>query len=108
MTVGQQMILIGLIVLGTVLTRFFPFLLFPRGKETPKYIVYLGKVLPMAVFGLLVVYSVKQVHILQSPYGIPEALGILAVIALHCWKKQMLLSIGGGTVFYMLLVQLIF
>lgn len=108
MTTTQQIILAGLIVLGTFLTRLFPFLLFPAEKETPKYIVYLGKVLPMAVFGLLVVYSVKQVQVLQSPYGIPEALGILAVVVLHGWKKQMLLSIGGGTIFYMMLVQLVF
>lgn len=108
MTLVQQGILIGLIVLGTFLTRIFPFLLFPEGKEIPEYINYLGKVLPMAVFGLLVIYSVKQVSLLKAPYGIPEALGILVVVLLHGWKRQMLLSIGGGTLFYMILVQTMF
>lgn len=108
MTLSQQIITIGMVVLGTVLTRFLPFLLFPAGKATPKYIQYLGKVLPPAVFGLLVIYCLKNVSIFSGSRGIPELLSILAVVLLHLWKRQMLLSIAGGTVLYMLLVQFVF
>lgn len=108
MTLTQQIITIGMVVLGTVITRFLPFLLFPAGKTTPKYIKYLGKVLPSAVFGLLVVYCLKHVSIFAGSRGIPELISIALVVALHLWKRQMLLSIAGGTVCYMLLVQFVF
>ena len=108
MTLTQQIITIAMLVLGTLLTRFLPFLVFPPGKETPGYIRYLGKVLPAAVFGMLVIYSLKDVNVLAGSHGIPELLAVLLVIVLHKWKRQMLLSIAGGTVFYMLLVQLVF
>ena len=108
MTLTQQVITIGMVVLGTVLTRFLPFLLFPAGKPTPKYIQYLGKVLPPAVFGLLVVYCLKNVNLLAGSHGIPELISIGAVVAIHSWKRQMLLSIAGGTLCYMLLVQTVF
>lgn len=108
MTVTQQIITIGMVVLGTALTRFLPFLLFPAGKSTPRYIRYLGKVLPAAVFGLLVIYSLKDVSLLSGNHGIPELLAVALVVLLHVWKRQMLLSIAGGTVFYMLLVQFVF
>lgn len=108
MTLTEQIIMIAMVVFATMLTRFVPFLLFPAGKSTPKYIQYLGKVLPAAVFGLLVVYCLKDVSLFSGSHGIPEAISIVVVIGLHLWKKQMLLSIAGGTVCYMLLVQLVF
>lgn len=108
MTLTQQILTIGMIVLATMLTRFLPFLVFPAGKPTPKYIQYLGKVLPSAVFGLLVVYCLKNVSILGGSHGIPELISIALVIVLHLWKRQMLLSLAGGTICYMLLVQLVF
>lgn len=108
MTLTQRLITIGMVVLGTVLTRFLPFLLFPAGKPTPKYVRYLGQVLPAAIFGLLVVYCLKNVSLLTGSHGLPEAIAITVVVALHRWKGQMLLSIAGGTVCYMLLVQLVF
>lgn len=108
MTLQEQIITVAMVVLGTVLTRFLPFLLFPAGKPTPKYIRYLGNVLPSAVFGLLVVYCLKNVDILTGSHGLPELIAIAVVVALHRWKGQMLLSIAGGTVCYMLLVQLVF
>lgn len=108
MTMAEQIITIGMVILGTMLTRFLPFLIFPAGKETPRFVQYLGKALPAAVFGLLVVYSLKNVRILEGSHGVPEALGILAVALLHRWKGQMLLSIAGGTIFYMILVQFVF
>ena len=108
MTITQQIVMIGTVVLGTMLTRFLPFLVFPSGKPTPKYIQYLGKVLPAAVFGLLVVYCLKGVNILAGSHGLPELISILVVIWLHLWKRQMLISIAGGTICYMLLVQMVF
>ncbi len=108
MTLTQQVVTIAIVVLGTMLTRFLPFLLFPAGRPTPKYIQYLGKVLPAAVFGLLIIYCLRDVNLLAGSHGIPELISILVVVALHRWKRQMLLSIAGGTVCYMLLVQLIF
>ncbi len=108
MTLTEQIITIGMVVLGTIITRFLPFLLFPAGKPVPKYVQYLGKALPSAVFGLLVIYCLKNVNLMQGSHGIPELLSLAAVAALHLWKRQMLLSIAGGTVFYMALVQRIF
>ncbi len=108
MTLTQQLITIGMVILGTVITRFLPFLLFPAGKPTPKYVQYLGKVLPAAVFGLLVLYCLKNVSLFSGSHGVPELIAIAAVVALHLWKRQMLLSIAGGTIVYMLLVQLVF
>ena len=108
MTLTQQIITIAIVVLGTMLTRFLPFLLCPAGKPTPKYVRYLGKVLPPAVFGMLVIYCLKNVSIFTGSHAIPEMLSISLVVALHLWKRQMLLSIAGGTVCYMLLVQLVF
>ena len=115
MTLTEQIITIGMVVLGTMITRFLPFLLFPAGKPVPKYVQYLGKALPSAVFGLLVIFASKHStslricrNLMQGSHGIPELLSLAAVAALHLWKRQMLLSIAGGTVFYMALVQRIF
>ncbi len=108
MTLSQQFVTVLMVVLGTMLTRFLPFLLFPADKPTPKYLQYLGKVLPAAVFGLLVVYCLRNVSVLSGSHGIPELIAIVVVVLLHLWKKQMLLSIAGGTVCYMLLVQFVF
>ena len=108
MSAAQQLVTILVVAAGTMLTRFLPFLLFPAGKPTPKYIQYLGKVLPAAVFGMLVVYCLKNVSLLSGSHGLPEAMAIAVVAVLHLWKKQTLLSIAGGTVCYMLLVQLVF
>ena len=83
MTLSQEIITIGMVVLGTALTRYLPFLLFPAGKPTPKYIQYLGKVLPGAVFGLLVFYSLRNVSLFSWSHGIPELLSVLAVVILH-------------------------
>ena len=108
MTVAQRIITITLCVLGTMATRFLPFLVFSGDKPAPKYIQYLGKALPAAIFGMLVVYCLKNVSILTGSHGIPELISIVLVVALHLWKRQMLLSIAGGTVCYMLLIQFVF
>lgn len=108
MTLEQRIITILVIVLGTMSTRFLPFLLFPADRPTPDYVRYLGRVLPPAVFGLLVVYGLKDVSLLTGSHGLPEAMAIAVVAGLHLWKRQMLLSIAAGTVCYMLLVQFVF
>ncbi len=108
MTLIQQIITIGLCVLGTMTTRFLPFIVFTSKKPAPKYIQYLGKALPAAVFGMLVVYCLKNVQILTGSHGLPELAAIFVVVLLHLKKRQMLLSIAGGTICYMLLVQTLF
>ena len=108
MTLSQQIVTIALCVAGTMLTRFLPFLVFSSKKPTPKYIQYLGKALPCAIFGMLVVYCLKNVSILSGSHGLPELIAIAATVAIHKWRHQMLLSIAGGTACYMLLVQLVF
>jgi branched-subunit amino acid transport protein AzlD len=108
MSITQQMITIAMVVLGTMLTRFLPFFIFPSGKPTPKYVQYLGEVLPSAVIGLLVIYCLKDVSLLSGSHGIPEFIGVAVVTLLHFWKKNMLLSIVGGTIVYMILVQMVF
>ena len=92
----------------TIALRFLPFLIFGEGRETPGLIVYLGRMLPYAIMGMLVVYCLKGVSLTAAPFGIPELLGCALVAALHVWKRNTLLSIGAGTVCYMVLVQMIF
>ena len=108
MTLPQQAITILLCALGTMLTRFLPFLVFSPKRPTPKYIQFLGKALPGAIFAMLVVYCLRNVNVLQFSYGLPELIAIAVTIGLHLWKRQMLVSIAGGTVCYMLLVQFVF
>ena len=108
MTILQQIITIAICVHGTMATRFLPFLIFREGQPTPKYIQYLGKALPAAIFGMLVVYCLRNVTIFSGSHGLPELLAIIVTIGLHLWKRQMLLSIAGGTLCYMLLVQCLF
>jgi branched-subunit amino acid transport protein AzlD len=102
----QQVITIGLCVLGTMLTRFLPFMIFSENRPTPAFIQYIGKYLPSAVFGMLVIYCLKDVSLVSGTHGIPELIAIVVTIVLHKWKRQMLLSIAGGTVCYMLLLHL--
>ena len=102
---------IATIAIAAVITatlRFAPFLIFGRGKQTPAIITYLGKVLPYAIMGMLVVYCLKDVQITAAPHGIPELLGCMIVAVLHIWKRNTLLSIAAGTVSYMLMVQFLF
>ncbi len=108
MTLTEQFITIGLCVIGTVLMRALPFVIFNEKRETPSFIKYLGKVLPPAVFGMLVVYCLRNVNIFMGSRGIPEFIAIAVTVLLHLWKKQMMLSIAGGTVCYMLLIHFVF
>ena len=107
-TEPELIAMILLMALGTVLTRALPFLLLPESKETPKLVLYIGRLLPAASMGLLIVYCLKDVSFVTSPFGVPELLGIAVVALLHKWKGNVLISIFGGTIFYMALVQFVF
>ena len=99
--------LVAVIALVTMGLRFLPFLIF-RGRETPAFIVYLGRVLPYAIMGMLVVYCLRNTDLAAAPHGIPELIATALVVGLHIWKKNTLLSIIAGTVCYMVLVQGVF
>lgn len=108
MTTAQALTSIAIIAFFTFLTRAIPFLIFPKDKSIPKYIKYLGDVLPFAVIGMLIVYCLKTVSILTFPYGLPEGIAVIFVIIVHKWKHNLLFSVLGGTILYMVLVQTIF
>lgn len=108
LSAGKSFLIILVVALTTFATRVIPFLIFPKGKEIPKTVQYLGKVLTPAVIGMLVVYCLKSTAVLSAPYGIPELISVLVVAVLHVWKRNNLLSIGVGTVLYMFLIQVVF
>ena len=101
-------LMIAVIALVTAALRFLPFWIFRDNRKTPPLISHLGKVLPFAIMGMLVVYCLKDISLTGAPFGIPELAGCAVVTALHVWKRNTLLSIGAGTVCYMLLVQFVF
>ena len=108
MSVVQSIITIAAVILGTMLTRFLPFLVFRGDAEPPKFVRYLGTVLPYAVMGLLIVYSLRTTDVLGGSHGIPELIAIAVVVLVHLWRHNMLLSMVSGTVLYMFLVQVVF
>ncbi len=105
---GTSFLIILAVALTTFATRVIPFLIFPKGKEIPKTVQYLGTVLTPAVIGMLVVYCLKNTPVREAPHGIPELVSVATVAVLHVWKRNNLLSIGVGTVLYMFLIQTIF
>ncbi len=107
MTTTESIITIAVVVLETMLTRFLPFLVFPEGAKPPKYVTYLGTVLPSAVVGLLVVYCMKDA-VFTSWHGLPEIIAGAVVVLIHKWRHNMLLSMACGTILYMVLVQTVF
>ena len=108
MTHKQMLLTVLVIMLGTMLTRFLVFFIFPPTKEPPQFVTYLGKVLPAAAIGLLVVYALKDIQLTKRPFALPEFLAILTILLIHKWRRNSLLSIASGTVVYMLLVQGVF
>ena len=109
MTALQMALTIAVCTAATMLTRFLPFLIFSsKDQQPPEVVRYLGRVLPAAIFGMLIVYCLKSVTPFAGSHGIPEAIALALTVALHKWKHQTLVSIAGGTVFYVLLVQLVF
>ena len=105
---NHAVLVIAVTALVTMFLRFVPFLLFGGKRETPAYISYLGRLLPYAVMAMLVVYCLRNISLAAAPFGVPEFVSCAAVILLHVWKRSSILSILGGTVCYMLLVQLVF
>ncbi|MBT1171847.1 branched-chain amino acid transporter permease [Bifidobacterium sp. MA2] len=108
MTVIQGVLTVAAVAIGTMLTRFLPFLVFPESKRPPRIVEYFGRVLPYAMTGLLVVYALRDTPITTGSHGAPELIACLVIVALHLWRRSMLLSIAGGTIVYMLLIQLVF
>lgn len=108
LSAGQSMLMILVVAGATFATRAVPFLIFPKGKEIPRVVRYLGRVLTPAVIGMLVVYCLKNTKVLSAPFGLPEWIAVAAVVGLHVWKRNNLLSIGAGTILYMFLVQAVF
>ena len=108
MSITEHIIIILIVALATMSTRFAPFLLFKSEKPTPKFLVYIGKALPPAVFGMLVVYCLKGASLTVYPFALPELIGVIALVVLHLAFRKMLLSIAGGTLLYIILVNLIF
>ena len=108
MTSTEMVITVAVVVAGTLLTRFGAFLVFPPGKKAPDFVLFLGKALPAAVMGMLVVYTFKDTIVLSYPYGIPELIALLVTVGMHLWKRNMFMSIGAGTVVYMILIQVVF
>ena len=108
MTSFEMVMTVAIVVAATLLTRFSAFLIFPPGKKAPDFVQYLGKALPAAVMGMLVVYTFKDTIVLSYPYGIPELIALLVTVGMHLWKRNMFLSIGAGTVVYMILIQAVF
>ena len=108
MTDARLFLTILVIAAVTAALRFIPFFVFTGGKKTPDVITYLGKFLPYAIMAMLVVYCLKSVNLTAAPFGLPELLGVLTVVLLHIWRRNTLISIAGGTVCYMLLIQLVF
>ncbi len=105
---SQALLLLVVMTAATAITRFLPFWLFPASRKTPDTILYLGRMLPYAVSALLIVYCLKGVSPTVWPHGIPEAVSLLLIAALHFWKHNVLLSISGGSLCYVLLVQTVF
>ncbi len=105
---ATSILIIAIMAGVTFLTRVIPFILWGNKNELPSLIRYLGNVLPYAMMGLLVVYCLRNTAVLSFPYGIPELIAVSAVVGLHCWKRNNLISILGGTALYMLLIQVIF
>ena len=105
----QFILTIAVCAAATMLTRFLPFVVFSsKDQQPPEVVRYLGRVLPAAIFGMLIVYCLKGVSLTSGSHGIPEAIAIGVTIALHKWKHQTLVSIAGGTLCYVLLVQMVF
>ncbi len=108
LTTTQALVIALAVTAGAIVTRFLPFLLFPDSRPVPKIVTYLGRTLPAAMMGLLLVYCLRNVDFAAAPHGLPELISIAALTVLHLWKRNGLLSIGVGTVLYMVLVQAVF
>ena len=89
----------------TILLRFLPFILFDHGEQLPKWISYLGRVLPSAIMSMLLVYCVRNIDLLKGNHGFPELICIAVAMLMHYWKRNTLVSIGVSTLLYMVIIQ---
>ena len=108
MTIWQNVLFFSIMSLLTIFTRALPFVLFPDQSKTPDFVRYLGQILPYPVIAMLVVYCLKEVQLTVYPNGLPEAVAIMIIVLVHFWKKNSLLSIGVGTISYMLMINMVF
>ncbi|GHU82256.1 branched-chain amino acid transport protein AzlD [Clostridia bacterium] len=108
MTTAEALITVAIIAAATLLTRSLAFVLFPGGRKTPAFVARLGKLLPYAITGMLIVYCFKEVSLAAAPHGLPELMGVTVVAALYLWRRNTLLATVGGTLFYMALMQWVF
>lgn len=108
LSTGAAIAAIAVMAIVTFLTRVLPFLLFDRGESPPKLVLYLGRVLPPAIIAMPIVYCLRGVSFSTPGGWVPQLLCVAVVVALHLWKHNNLLSIFGGTVLYMVLVQAVF
>ena len=106
--INHSVLIIMVCALTTAFTRFLPFGVFGKRKKAPDFIKYLGRVLPCAIMATLVVYCLKNISVFNGNHGLPELFSVLLVVFLHVWKKNTLLSIGAGTLCYMILIQIVF
>ena len=100
--------MILIIALVTMALRFIPFFIFSGDRPVPKFVTYLGRVLPYSIMAMLVVYCLKSISFVKAPFGLPELISVALVAVLHVWKRNTLFSIICGTVCYMVLIQFVF
>lgn len=108
MSMGYSIAMIAVAAVCTFFTRLVPFALFGRKRQVPRIVLFLGNVLPPAIIATLIIYCLKGVNLLNFPSGIPELISIALVVVLHLWKRNTLLSVGAGTICYMILIQTVF
>ncbi|ULG72265.1 branched-chain amino acid transporter permease [Macrococcus brunensis] len=106
MTLTQQLIMIALMTCTTLLTRYLPFVIFRSDKPIPPVIQYFGSILPPAIFGLLVIYALRDIRWSSYAHSLPAIGAIIAIVLVHLWKRNMLISIAVGTIIYMLLIRI--
>ena len=104
----HALIIIAVMGLMTLATRILPVLVFGRGEKVPDYILYLGKVVPYTAMGLLIVYCLKDVQVLEAPHALPEIISLAVVVLSYLWKRNSIFSVVIGTALYMVLVQMVF
>lgn len=106
--ITHSILIILIVAVITISLRFIPFIIFNGKKDSPKIITYLSNILPFAIMGMLVVYCLKDINVINFPFGFPELIASFIVVFLHIWKRNTLLSILLGTISYMILIQFIF
>ena len=100
----HAMIVIAVMGLAVLATRIVPVLIFGRGEKVPEFILYLGRVVLYTAMGLLIVYCLRDMPVLDAPHGLPEIISLTVVTGTYLWKRKTILSVVAGTALYMFLV----